>query len=156
MTGPADDPRRRLRRAVYLLLIALSTGSIVGRTLAVNSVDYIRLEKHLKEKEKRRDWQKQRPFLSANDRSRWCTVRALVEHGTYAIDDIVGQPNWDTIDMVKHDDLGREAPGADEGRLYSSKPPLLATLMAGEYWLINQWTGATLATHPYSIGRGMI
>ncbi|HUY35523.1 MAG TPA: hypothetical protein VMV69_22460 [Pirellulales bacterium] len=156
MTSPADDPRRRLRQAAYLLLIVLSAGSILGRILAVNSVDYIRLEKHLKDKGKRRDWQKQRPFLSANDRSRWCTVRALVEHGTYAIDDIVSQPNWDTIDMVKHDDLGREAPAADEGHLYSSKPPLLATLMAGEYWLIYQGTGATLDTHPFSIGRGMI
>src|SRR5688572_30223574 len=47
---------------------------------------------------------KQRPFLSANDRSRWTTIRALVEHGTYAIDDIVAEPNWDTIDMVKHQD----------------------------------------------------
>jgi hypothetical protein len=143
------------RRGIYVLLIALSTGSILGRILAVNSVDYIQLEKRL-EKENRRDWRKQRPFLSANDRSRWCTVRALVEHGTYAIDEIVSQPNWDTIDMVKHDDLGREAPGADEGHLYSSKPPLLATLMAGEYWLIHRATGATLETHPFAIGRVMI
>ena len=78
-----------------------------GRILSVNAVDYVRLEQHLKRDPKRTDWQKQRPFLSANDRSRWATVRALVEHGTYAIDDIVSQPNWDTIDMVKHDDQGR-------------------------------------------------
>jgi hypothetical protein len=143
------------RQGVYVLLIALSTGSILGRILAVNSVDVIQLEKRL-EKENRRDWSKQRPFLSANDRSRWCTVRALVEHGTYAIDEIVSQPNWDTIDMVKHDDQGRQAPAADEGHLYSSKPPLLATLMAGEYWLIHRATGATLGTHPYAIGRAMI
>ncbi|HEV3024604.1 MAG TPA: hypothetical protein VGX76_19145 [Pirellulales bacterium] len=143
------------RHGVYVLLIAVSTGSILGRILAVNSVDAIQLEKRL-EKENRRDWRKQRPFLSANDRSRWCTVRALVEHGTYAIDEVVSQPNWDTIDMVKHDDQGRQAPAADEGHLYSSKPPLLATLMAGEYWLIHHATGATLGTHPYAIGRAMI
>ena len=29
----------------------------------------------------------------------------------------------------------------DEGHLYSSKPPLLATLMAGEYWVIHKLTG---------------
>jgi hypothetical protein len=92
----------------------------------------------------------QRPFLSANDRSRWMTVRALVEQGTYAIDDIVGQPTWDTIDMVQH--RGRD------GKLhfYSSKPPLLATLVAGEYWLIHRLTGWTLGDHPYEIGRAML
>lgn len=154
--APPDDPHARLRRGIYAVLAVVSIGGMVGRILAVNSVDYIRLEKHLKETEKRADWKKQRPFLSGNDRSRWCTVRSLVEHGTYQIDQIVRQPNWDTIDMVKHNELGREAPGAEEGHLYSSKPPLLATLMAGEYWLINRFTGATLAEHPYAIGRTII
>ena len=39
------------------------------------------LEKELAriEAQLRRDAQLRRPFLSANDRSRWCTVRALVE-----------------------------------------------------------------------------
>ena len=52
--------------------------------------------------------------------------------------------------MVKH--RGRDG----EEHLYSSKPPLLATLMAGEYWLIYQTTGATLAEYPYEIGRFML
>ena len=152
MNAPPDDVSARLRWGVYWLLIAIATGGILGRMLAVNSVDFIRLEQHLK-RENRKDWAKQRPFLSANDRSRWATVRALVEHGTYAIDDIVSQPNWDTIDMVKHDDQGRAAPEPGEGHLYSSKPPLFPTLMAGEYWLIVKLTGWTLATHPFAIGR---
>ncbi|HEX7447907.1 MAG TPA: hypothetical protein VF306_10200 [Pirellulales bacterium] len=160
MTSPPnttiEDRAARLRRGIYALLAVASIGGMVGRILAVNSVDYVRLEKHLKDKEKRADWQKQRPFLSGNDRSRWCTVRSLVEHGTYQIDAIVNQPNWDTIDMIKHDELGRAAPAAGEGHLYSSKPPLLATLMAGEYWLIHRFTGATLAEHPYAIGRTII
>ena len=68
----------------------------------------------------------QRPFLSANDRSRWDTVRAWskpdmrVPACPYAIDRVIEQPSWDTIDMVKHD-----------GHFYSSKPPLFATLIAG-------------------------
>jgi hypothetical protein len=74
----------------------------------------------------------------------------LVEHGTYAIDDIVSQPNWDTIDMVKH--RGRDG----EPHLYSSKPALFPTLMAAEYWLIHQLTGWTLGTHPYAVGRLML
>jgi len=156
----ADDPSARLRWGVYLLLIALGTGSVLGRILSVNSVDYVRLETHLEREFKAgkrgNDWQKQRPFLSANDRSRWCTIRSLVEHGTYAIDDIVSQPNWDTIDMVKHDELGNESPEPGQGHLYSSKPPLFSTLLAGEYWLIHKATGRTLGTHPYAIGRFML
>lgn len=155
MSTPPDDIRRDLRRSVYWIMIAISIGGMAGRVLAVNAVDTVRLEKFLKDKG-RSDWQKQRPFLSGNDRSRWCTVRALVEHGTYAIDEIVKQPNWDTIDMVKHDELGNAAPEPEEGHLYSSKPTLLPTLMAGEYWLIHKATGATLGEHPYAIGRAMI
>lgn len=147
--------RSALLRGVYALFIAISIGGIAGRILAVNAVDNIRLEKYLKDKS-RKDWQKQRPFLSSNDRSRWATIRALVEHGTYQIDQIVSQPNWDTIDMVKHDDEGRPAPEADKGHLYSSKPPLLSTILAGPYWLINKTTGATLADHPFALGRGML
>jgi hypothetical protein len=142
----SSDPRARLRWSVYGLLIALATGGMLGRIMAVNSVDMLALEAHL-HREGRQDWQRERPFLSANDRSRWATVRSLVEQGTYAIDDVVAQRGWDTIDMVKH--LGADG----KEHLYSSKPPLLATLMAGEYWLINRLTGATLASHPYEIGR---
>jgi len=157
----SDDPRAALRRGVYLLLVALAVGDITGRLWAVNSVDTVRLENHLNEEARKKAppgkepkvRNLQRPFLSGNDRSRWCTVRALVEHGTYAIDDIVSQPNWDTIDMVKHDGRGNPAPGPDEGHLYSSKPPLLATLMAGEYWLLHRLTGKTLGSHPHELGR---
>ena len=144
MNQHADDPRAALRWTAYSLLIALSVGGMLGRLLAVNSVDRVGLEALLY-RQGRDDWQKQRPFLSANDRSRWLTVRALVEHGTYAIDDVRVEPNWDTIDMVYHD-----------GHFYSSKPPLLPTLVAGPYWLIHRTTGATLGTHPYEIGRGLL
>ena len=133
--GP-DQQLARLRWGVYSILIAIAVGNMTGRILAVNSAN--NSEQH------------QRPFLSANDRSRWLTARALVEHGTFAIDDVVREPNWDTIDMVQH-------AGTDgEPHLYSSKPPLLATLVAGEYWLINRATGWTLGDHPYEIGRFML
>ena len=174
---PAEDSRAALRRGVYGLLIALSIGVMIGRIFAVNSVDRIAQENDLVarrccqtgradatqagrtpdaaqidqwQKEARSKLALQRPFLSANDRSRWDTVRSLVEHGTYAIDDIVAEPNWDTIDMVQH--VGRD----DKLHLYSSKPPLLATLLAGEYWLIYHITGASLGEHPYEIGRFML
>ncbi|MFN9369835.1 MAG: hypothetical protein ACK6CT_13900 [Planctomycetia bacterium] len=158
---PAADPPAALRRGMYLLLAAVAVGNISGRLGAVNSVDMIRLERHLNEEARKQAGPEdeprlrslQRPFLSGNDRSRWCTVRALVEHGTYAIDEIVVQPGWDTIDMVKHDGRGRPAPGPDEGHLYSSKPPLLATIMAGGYWAVRRLTGKTLGSHPHELGR---
>jgi hypothetical protein len=133
----ASDDRAALRRGVYLVLIAVGLGAALGRILAVDSVN--------------RPAAQRRPFLSANDRSRWDTVRALVEPemrvpgAPYAIDRVIQQPNWDTIDMVQHD-----------GHLYSSKPPLFPTLMAAEYWVLYHATGWSLATHPYVLGRFML
>ena len=57
---------------------------------------------------------------------------------------------WDTIDKVRH----RNRDG--ELRFYSSKPPLLATMLAGEYWLIYHLTGATLEERPHEIARFML
>lgn len=150
---PLADPRSRetetLVRLACAILIAASAGSMIGRILAVDSVDSYALERQLYQ-QGRKDWHKSRPFLSANDRSRWATVRALVEHGTYAIDDVVKERGWDTIDMVRH--RGRDG----EFHLYSSKPPLLASLMAIPYWIIYHTSGATLGEHPYEIGRFML
>ena len=155
MSDPLDARAAQLRWGVYFLLIALAAGSAVGRILAVNSVDVVGLEKYLDNqymegKRELRDVRQQRPFLSANDRSRWCTIRALVEYDTYEIDAIVSQPLWDTIDKVRH--LNRDG----KPRLYSSKPTLLPTLLAGEYWVIHHLTGANLGEHPYEIGRFML
>jgi len=165
----------RVRWGVYLLLIAIAVGNMSGRLLSVNSIDKVQLEStRIREAIERKraqlaeqgysdqqiaarsaadearireELRLQRPFLSANDRSRWMTIRSLVENGTYEIDSIVGEPTWDTIDMVKH--RGHDG----EPHLYSSKPPILATLLAGEYWLIHRFTGASLRDHPYEIGR---
>ncbi len=178
MTDPLEDRFARLRWGVYCVLIAVAVGNMMGRLLNVNAVDKIQLEAFrinerlnserqklveqgltdtqvneqlaALEAELRNKLKLQRPFLSANDRSRWMTIRSLVEHGTYEIDKIVGQPAWDTIDMVQH--RGRDG----ELHLYSSKPPILATLLASEYLLIHRLTGATLGDHPYEIGRAML
>jgi hypothetical protein len=178
----AADARGQLRRSVYWLLIAAGVGMMLGRIFAIDSVNLQKLEETKLNKiaedlkEKRQDLESKgvrgkeleeelarckarwlekarlcRPFLSANDRSRWCTVRALVEDDMrvegvpYAIDKVIQQQNWDTIDMVKR-----------EGHLYSSKPPLLPTLMAAVYWPIHKITGVTLGTHPYEIDRFML
>ncbi|MCA9261131.1 MAG: hypothetical protein KDA61_18075, partial [Planctomycetales bacterium] len=90
---------------------------------------------------------RERPFLSSNDRSRWLAIRALVELGQFEIDPLLDVHLWNTIDMVKH--TGRDG----QPHLYSSKPPLLYVLLAGEYWLVHKATGLTLADSPYAIGR---
>jgi len=111
MIAAHDDSSVKLRRIVYTLLIVTSAATMVGRIMAVESKSG------------------KTAMLSANDRSRWCTIRSLVDHGTYEIDDVIKRKtDWYTIDMVRHKGTdGRE-------HFYSSKPPLLATLLAGEYW----------------------
>jgi hypothetical protein len=84
----------------------------------------------------------EQPLLSANDRSRWCTVWSLVERGTYKIDEIDAVPGWQTIDKVRH-----------EGHFYSSKPPLWATIVAGVYWIVRGITGWTLIDHTDQVAR---
>ena len=117
-----------------------------------------------------RDAMFETPMLSGNDRSRWCTIRALVEpdmrvvrkvtnqDGTeryeyvwYAIDKVQDVKGWDTIDMVKH---GRKNQ-PEKGYLYSSKPPLLPTLMAIPYAVMYLGSNGriTLENHPYYVVR---
>ena len=78
-----------------------------------------------------------KPLLSANDRSRWCTVWSLVERGTYQIDEIDAVPGWSTIDKVRQG-----------GHYYSSKPPVLSTIVAGVYWVVRAVTGWSLNSRP--------
>jgi hypothetical protein len=92
------------------------------------------------------------PMLGANDRSRWVTVRALLENGSYSIGKrdpadataknpagdtgLVFEKDWKTIDKVLD---------PETGRYYSSKPPWLATLVAGECWLLQRLFGWELS-----------
>src|SRR5690606_33104739 len=100
--------------------------------------------------------QESTPFQSANDRSRWSTIRALVDHGTFELDDVIFDEQgrrrsaWYSIDLVKHRGWdGRE-------HYYSSKPTLLTVLLAGEYWVVKQALGLSLADSPLYVGRTML
>jgi len=169
--APADETasREKLRGSTATLLALVACGMLAGRIGSVASIDRAALEKRIVadtvarrlaagrpadpqtvREEIRRDKRLLRPFLSANDRSRWLTIRALVERGSFAIEDLVVEPGWDTIDAVVHND----AQGTPH--LYSSKPPLLPLLLAGPYWLANRLTGWTLADHPFELGRGLM
>jgi hypothetical protein len=92
------------------------------------------------------------PMHGANDRSRWVTVRALLENGTYSIGQrnpasatpknpagdtgLVFEKDWKTIDKVLD---------PQTALYYSSKPPWLATLVAGECWLLQRLFGWELS-----------
>jgi hypothetical protein len=121
-----------LRRVVYALLILSTLVQVSARILDSRSRDG------------------HTPFFSANDRSRWSTISALVDYGGYSIDQVRQRPGWKSIDMVRHLDR--------HGQLhyYSSKPPLLATLLAPQYWVIRTTTGCTFAEHPFAIARAML
>src|SRR5947209_9371433 len=72
------------------ILITVAVGSAVGRILSTQLVFEPSLHRDDKDPEdRRRLWPKTRPAqmptFSSNDRSRWATVRALVDHGTYVI-----------------------------------------------------------------------
>lgn len=137
---PARVPRKkdeseladRYRWAIYWLLIAVCLGGSVGRIFAV-SADHGR-----------------HPFLSANDRSRWATVRSLVDHQTFAIDKVITDRYWDSIDKVYH--LGADG----KYHYYSSKPPLMSVVLAGEYWVIKKTIGISIAEHPFYVGRAIL
>lgn len=83
---------------------------------------------------------KAKPLQSANDRSRWCTVWSLVELGTFQIDEIRQRPGWDTIDLVHVDD-----------HFYSTKPPLLTSIVAGITWGLQRITGWNLLDDTQSL-----
>ncbi len=92
------------------------------------------------------------PFHSANDRSRWCAVAALVEQHRFEIDDylkIRGKSGrtWYTIDLVRH--RGRDG----KQHFYSSKPPLLSAMHALAYQIVHSVTGLVLVKQPFTTAR---
>jgi len=91
------------------------------------------------------------PLQSANDRSRWCTVWSLVERGTYQIDEIDKVPQWSTIDKVRHRQNDNQP-----WHFYSSKPPLLSTMVAGLYWLERNTFGYGLVSDGPLVSRCLL
>jgi hypothetical protein len=124
----------RWTRGVTWILIAVACGAALPRILTCRSPD------------------RNVPFFSANDRSRWCTIRALVDKGTFAIDGEPGdaRKGWYTIDQVRH--VGPDG----KMHFYSSKPPLWPTLLAGQYWLIQKGFGWTLDENAFEVVRLML
>ena len=115
------------------------------------------------------------PTFSSNDRSRWAAVRALVDHGTWIVGRrdkqtvIASAPAAlaarDAVQLAVLLEAGCERrTKSDSGIIfedgyqsvdkmldpatleyYSTKPPLLTFLVAGEYWLLKKTLGWKLA-----------
>ena len=94
------------------------------------------------------------PFLSANDRSRWCAIASLTEDGKWEIDRVVdildskGKSKiWNSIDIVRH--RGKDG----KEHFYSSKPPLLTAVYALVCKPVTLLFGKKLTEEPFLIGR---
>src|SRR4051794_3581010 len=108
MIEPENTPgRSQARQFIALIVITTATAQALGLALKLPSQ------------------------LGANDISRWCTVWSLLEKGTYAIDDCPWQSK--TMDKVKRDAPFQVLEKGEKPveHYYSSKPPLLPTMIAG-------------------------
>jgi hypothetical protein len=155
--NPADNTRR----SACVLMAVVAIAAICGRILSATFVYEPPLYRNAEDPPPGRVWPKTRPeptpTFSSNDRSRWATARALVHEGTFVIGrrdparrtetnkygehGIIFEDGWGTIDRV----LRPEPREGGVQEFYSSKPPLLSTLIAGEYWLLYHGFGLSLA-----------
>lgn len=134
----------RLRRQIFAVLIVGAVAAVSGRIINLQQGKLRNIDLT--------------PTHGSNDRSRWATVRALVDHHTYVIGrrstdpesgrfedtGIVTEDGWKTVDKVLDPEPTPDAKGKVQ-YFYSSKPPLFPTMVAGEYWLLKQ-LGLSIST----------
>lgn len=162
-----------MTRPLYILIIVLAAASACGRIVATQRVYEPSLPSRWPATKPRA-----MPTFSSNDRSRWATVRALVHDKTFVIGTrdpavyrasaaalfgqvdpwqaavlaqagyrarvassrgIIFEDGYESVDKVLH---------PEKLEFYSSKPPLLTTLIAGLYWALHALFGWTLQSNP--------
>lgn len=146
------------RRTLYGLLASLSIGITIARILGLEFV----YEPSLYHAYPHRLWPaalpKQQATFSSNDRSRWATVRSLVEGGgTFVIGRRVDDPNakkgyrdegilfedgYRSIDVMMN---------PETKEFFSTKPPLFTLMVAGEYGLLYRFLGWNLDDDPWPV-----
>ena len=168
------DQTQSLRQQVYWLLIAVAAAIAAGRILSTERLyEPSRAVPPGGQADGRYQvWPdkapRPMPTFGSNDRSRWDTVRALVDDGTFVIGyripgevtpenphgdyGIAFEDGWTTVDKVLNP-VAKTIPDGELHEYYSSKPPLLAVLMAGEYWFIKHAIGWSINEHPSAIIR---
>jgi hypothetical protein len=121
------------RNGVYALLLLVAASIVASRILTAPTA------------------------FSVNDQSRWSTVPAIVDTGSYSIGrrqpnrdgsyrdvGIIAQADWNTVDKVLH---------PRTRGFYSSKPTLLSTVAAGEYWLLRNGLDLSLSRDRLTVTR---
>ncbi len=159
MTLPPPSDPGELRRLAYGVLIAVAVGMAIGRIFSAELLFEPSLHQSPGEVHDppRRPWPRDcpepYPTFSSNDRSRWAAVRALVDEGTFVIGrrdpvsgdtGIVFEDGWKTVDKVLH---------PERLEFYSSKPPLLTVLVAGEYWALKKLFGWSIVEDRWNVIR---
>src|SRR5579864_565831 len=159
-----------LRRWAYLLLLVASVSTATARIAHVELVfepSGFRNEGEPWSTTQPRIWPKERPnpmpTFSSNDRSRWCTIRNLVDESKWEIGErtvpdpnypevyrdtgIVFEEGWKSIDLVLD---------PETHKFYSSKPPLLTFVAAGEYWLLKHAFGWSILEKPNHVVKTIL
>lgn len=167
MNQTAPDTARLLRW-MYLLIIAIAFAIACGRIASVQRV----YEPAFYTDPAR--WPKTKPdansMFGSNDRARWATIRALVHDGTY----VIGQRDLAAPDSIRTDvsnpkshwgiifKTGEKEHGwatidrvmdPETGKFYSSKPPLLSTLLAALYWVLFHLFNLSMIDQPTTVVR---
>ncbi len=152
------DPTAALRRSAYLLIGAVAVfimvAKIVGGENVVEPSRYAPPSPQSfgadRPDKPKRDWPKARPepspFYSSNDKSRWATVRTLVEQGTYVVgkrENFRKETGYTDSGVIFDDEYKSldKVMNPETGEFYSSKPPLFSTALAGEYWVLHRLFG---------------
>jgi hypothetical protein len=184
----SPDTPTSSRKRVYALLITVAMATVAGRILSAERVYEPLLSYGPRAPF---PWPSTppnpMPTFGSNDRSRWATIRNLVEKETY----VIGRRNRTVIAASAASLLGSQnsvqaavlLEAGHQARIskktntgiifqdgyesvdkvmdpktlqyYSSKPPLLSTLLAGEYWLLYQ-AGISMEDYPWLVVRTII
>jgi hypothetical protein len=161
----SDQPRS----LAYTLLTVIAVAAVCARIAGVELVfepSMYRAAGDTSPEAPPRDWPAIRPnpmpTFSSNDRSRWCTVRALVDHGSF----VIGHRDVDPNDPSKYVDRGivfedgwmtvDKVLDPETHDYYSSKPPLLTMLAAGEYWLVKHLLGWSITNDPNKVIKTIV
>ena len=178
-----------MTRSIYTVIIIVAVGAACGRIMAVQLVYEPAGHRNEDDPPGKRLWPKKvpkaMPTFGSNDRSRWATVRALVENktfvigkrdeATHAVSAAAQLGQLDPLQLAALARVGFEARVRsnsgilfEEGyqsidavlrpetlEFYSSKPPLLATLVAGLYWILHA-LGFTLSAYPFVVVRTIL
>jgi hypothetical protein len=142
-----------LRRSLYTLMLVVATGLMVGRIANVELLYEPSLHTPKPKPDQpgefyqARKWPEKTPApwptFSSNDRSRWATVKALVEDGTFVIgrrvpDETVSKGYRDE-GITFTDGFGSvdKVMNPETNEFFATKPPLLTIFVAGQYWVLH-------------------